>query len=746
MRKWTVAFVLVTISALLNAAPSAKGPAAGSLTNVSVIHASAAPATSDLASEKLLPQLSPDDVPAFNEAADGTKFILLRFQNDGSGAIRAHLRSVRLSAGMSLFIYGVDASGAATMVHGPYQGAGPMQSGDFWSPAISGDQVVVEFQVTGDTPPDLPFEVDRLAGADSSLVTDQPDVANPNAADEVRTSLYRGIPLTHVVRDGLAVFENDIVLGRADDLQPAEAASSKGKTHEGVGVSMAQTRWPGNVMPYVIDSGMTSVYRVTDAIQAWNNALNGIVQLVPRTTEANYVVFVRTANASQCMSPVGYLGFGPQYTYLGDSCATGNAIHEIGHELGLWHEHTRSDRDSYVSIQYQNIDPNAYYNFSKNSWNSMDIGAYDFNSIMHYAPYSFSINGQPAIVTIPAGIPIGQRDGLSSGDIAAVARMYGGSAPAPTPQTVSITINGNPSGAQVVVDGYAVNTPYNTQWVAGSTHTISAGNQDPGNGAQYTFSYWSDWGAPTHTVTASTSNAVFTANFSVAYYVTTSVSGSGSVSTNPSGSLFASGSVVTLTATPASGYCFSSWSGLLSGTPAQTSLTITKSYNVTANFTSCAAPAPTTTTVNSAFTPIRVNAGGAAVWDSNGQLWSGDYGATGGSTYGSAQYIANTSVPQLYTSERYATGPLTYSFNVPNGTYTITLKFAEIYFWTAGQRVFNIAINGQTVAWNFDPAAAAGGANIAVDRTFTTTVGNGNITISLSPVVENPKISAIEIK
>ena len=71
MRKWTVAFLAVTISALLNAAPSAKGPASGSLTNVSVIHVSAAAPTSDIASEKLLPQLSPDDVPAFNDAADG---------------------------------------------------------------------------------------------------------------------------------------------------------------------------------------------------------------------------------------------------------------------------------------------------------------------------------------------------------------------------------------------------------------------------------------------------------------------------------------------------------------------------------------------------------------------------------------------------------------------------------------------------------------------------------------------------
>src|SRR4051794_35244534 len=149
MKKWTVALLTLTFSTLLNAAPSAKGPGAGSLTNVSVIRPSgdAAATQESVASERLLPQLSPDDVPAFNEAADGTKFILLRFQSEGSGAIRAHFRSVRLSTGMSLFVYGIDANGAATLVNGPYESAGPMQSGEFWSPVVSGDQVIVEFQV-----------------------------------------------------------------------------------------------------------------------------------------------------------------------------------------------------------------------------------------------------------------------------------------------------------------------------------------------------------------------------------------------------------------------------------------------------------------------------------------------------------------------------------------------------------------------------------------------------------------------
>ncbi len=86
-----------------------------------------------------------------------------------------------------------------------------------------------------------------------------------------------------------------------------------------------------------------------------------------------------------------------------------------------------------------------------------------------------------------------------------------------------------------------------------------------------------------------------------------------------------------------------------------------------------------------------------------------------------------------------------YTFQVPNGGYTVNLKFAEIYFTSAGQRVFNIQINGQTVQSRFDPFVAAGGANLAVDRSFPITVINGQVDIQLISVISNPKISAIEI-
>lgn len=33
------------------------------------------------------------------------------------------------------------------------------------------------------------------------------------------------------------------------------------------------------------------------------------------------------------------------------------AIHEIGHSIGFYHEHARSDRNHYVKILWQNVKP-----------------------------------------------------------------------------------------------------------------------------------------------------------------------------------------------------------------------------------------------------------------------------------------------------------------------------------------------------------------------------------------------------
>ena len=116
--------------------------------------------------------------------------------------------------------------------------------------------------------------------------------------------------------------------------------------------------------------------------------------------------------------------------------------------------------------------------------------------------------------------------------------------------------------------------------------TVVAVTATPATG--YTFTSWS--GACTGTGTCSVTmdgNKTVTANFTqITYNLTTAVSPSGGGTINPAAGVraYASGTVVAVTATPAAGYTFSSWSGACTGT-GTCSVTMSAARTVTANFT-----------------------------------------------------------------------------------------------------------------------------------------------------------------
>lgn len=225
--------------------------------------------------------------------------------------------------------------------------------------------------------------------------------------------------LQYVEVDGMAVVEGDIVLGEVEEVDAATSMMrDAGPVAMGVAITGSQFRWTNCTIPYEIDPNLGNQARVTDALQHWRD--NTGLNLVERTTEANWVYFT---DAGGCWSYVGMRG-GRQEISVGSGCSTGNTIHEIGHAAGLWHEQSREDRDSFVTIQWANIQTGMESQFSQHISDGDDVGAYDYGSIMHYPRKAFSKNGNDTIVPADPSASIGQRTGLSALDKAAIAAMY----------------------------------------------------------------------------------------------------------------------------------------------------------------------------------------------------------------------------------------------------------------------------------------------------------------------------------
>jgi Astacin (Peptidase family M12A) len=182
-------------------------------------------------------------------------------------------------------------------------------------------------------------------------------------------------------------------------------------------------------------------------------------------------------------------------------------LHEFGHALGLWHEQSRNDRETRITVLYDNIVSDYTDQYDKSSGDGAGYGTYDYGSVMHYAVYNgvskmsngkqlptFTVNNSfdPASEVTDAS-QIGRRDALSGGDLKALSYLYGNIAPTitrvkPTSSTVQIEIS-NPlsfdmeANAADVEDGSACCKVTWYAWKEGLIGTTTG----PNSKASFTF-------------------------------------------------------------------------------------------------------------------------------------------------------------------------------------------------------------------------------------------------------------------
>jgi len=243
-----------------------------------------------------------------------------------------------------------------------------------------------------------------------------------NTATGVVVLARRGLKrIEFSVVNDRAIFEGDIELGVPGELESNEKAlaASAGEMQAAI-VSDASRLWPLGLVPYDPLPDSSPIKNIV--IMAMENiSIHTAIQFIPRQSSDNdYVAFEVSAF---CSSRVGRTG-GRQVIRLSSKASVGNAIHEMCHLLGMWHEQSREDRDNYMRVLWENILPGYEHNFRQQITDGDDIGPYNIGSIMHYPPNAFSKNGEPTLQALSGNTTFGQRNGLSNLDIAAIQHLY----------------------------------------------------------------------------------------------------------------------------------------------------------------------------------------------------------------------------------------------------------------------------------------------------------------------------------
>lgn len=269
-----------------------------------------------------------------------------------------------------------------------------------------------------------------LLAACSGSADIEGDLPEPLAEDDgdykLGVLLEDGLPEVAYldVNEG-AVIEGDILVPR-DAIRPAGEKTELGTTQSALTSLRRGALWPNATVPYQFDDSVSAEMKdkVRKAMAVWEAGTP--VRFVPRKGQADFV-HISMWNGNYSYASVGHRGGRQnlviQRSALSGSWGKGLIEHELGHAFGLMHEQTRSDRDEFVTIHWDNIRDGMKSNFRKFDGGLLPT-TYNVRSIMHYGSFIFSKNGKPTITRKDGSTFATNWSGPTARDLEGVTAIY----------------------------------------------------------------------------------------------------------------------------------------------------------------------------------------------------------------------------------------------------------------------------------------------------------------------------------